>query len=69
MFLSPKDKQKQRGCLLQKLVFETYSFSHVGSTDILVDLTSNLNNDIETEKIRWRLLTPKSKGKLLFESY
>ncbi len=40
--LTPKGKQKQRGCLLQKLVFESYSFNHVGFIDIFVDLTSNL---------------------------
>jgi hypothetical protein len=40
---TPKSKQKERGYLLQKLVFDTYSVNDEGLTIIFDDLTTFLN--------------------------
>jgi hypothetical protein len=39
---NPKSKQKERGYLLQKLVFDTYSVNDEGLTILFVDLTTFL---------------------------
>jgi hypothetical protein len=37
---TPKSEQKERGYLLQKLVFDTYSVNDEGLTILFVDLTT-----------------------------